>query len=49
MNLNKFTIKAQEAIQQAQQIAMGKGHQSIEPAHALKGLIEVDIYIPHTD
>lgn len=42
MNLNKFTIKAQEAIQQAQQIAMGKGHQSIEPIHILKGVMEVD-------
>ena len=42
MNFNKFTIKAQEAVQQAQQIAMGKGHQSIEPAHILKGVLEVD-------
>ncbi|MEX2596946.1 MAG: ATP-dependent chaperone ClpB [Salibacteraceae bacterium] len=42
MNLNKFTIKAQEAVQQAQQIAMTKGHQSIEPSHILKGVIEVD-------
>jgi ATP-dependent Clp protease ATP-binding subunit ClpB len=42
MNFNKFTIKAQEAAQQAQQIAMGKGNQSIEPAHILKGVLEVD-------
>jgi ATP-dependent Clp protease ATP-binding subunit ClpB len=42
MNLNKFTIKAQEAVQQAQQIAMSKTHQSIEPAHLLKGILEVD-------
>ncbi len=42
MNFNKFTIKAQEAVQQAQQIAMSKGHQSIEPAHILKGVVEVD-------
>ena len=42
MNLNKFTIKAQEAVQQAQQIAMSKSHQGIEPAHLLKGILEVD-------
>lgn len=42
MNLNKFTIKAQEAIQQAQQVAMGKEHQSIEPSHLLKGVFSVD-------
>ena len=42
MNFNKFTIKAQEAVQQAQQIAMIKGHQSIEPAHILRGVLEVD-------
>ncbi|GAB5538228.1 MAG: ATP-dependent chaperone ClpB [Salibacteraceae bacterium] len=42
MNLNKFTIKSQEAIQQAQQLAMTNDHQSIEPAHILKGILEVD-------
>lgn len=42
MNFNKFTIKAQEAVQQAQQIAMGNGHQAIEPAHLLRGVLEVD-------
>ncbi|NQV53934.1 MAG: ATP-dependent chaperone ClpB [Flavobacteriales bacterium] len=42
MNFNKFTIKAQEAVQQAQQLAMGKGQQSIEPAHLLKGIFDVD-------
>ena len=42
MNLNKFTIKSQEAIQQAQQLAMSSGHQSIEPAHILKGVFAVD-------
>ena len=30
MNFNNFTIKSQEAIQQAQQIAQGYGHQQIE-------------------
>ncbi len=41
MNLTNFTIKSQEAIQRASEIAKAKGHQSIEPAHLLKGLIEV--------
>src|ERR1043165_1994313 len=42
MNLNNFTIKSQEAVQQAQQIAAGFEQQSIEPAHLLKGLMDVD-------
>ncbi|MDP2088593.1 MAG: ATP-dependent chaperone ClpB [Flavobacteriaceae bacterium] len=42
MNLNNFTIKSQEAVQQAQQIAQGLEHQQIENAHILKGIIEVD-------
>ncbi len=42
MNLNKFTIKSQEAIQQAQMFAMEKQHQAIEPAHILHGIFEVD-------
>lgn len=42
MNLNNFTIKAQEAVQKAQQIAFSNNHQSIENAHILKALLEVD-------
>ncbi len=42
MNFNNFTIKSQEAIQKAQQIAQGFGHQQIENAHILKGIFEVD-------
>ena len=42
MNLNNFTIKSQEAVQKAQQIAQGNGHQLIENAHILKGIFEVD-------
>jgi ATP-dependent Clp protease ATP-binding subunit ClpB len=38
MNLNNFTIKAQEAIQQAFTIAEGYQHQAIESGHLLKGL-----------
>ncbi len=42
MNFNNYTIKSQEAVQQAQQIAQGFGHQQIENAHILKGVFEVD-------
>ena len=42
MDFNKFTLKAQEAIQQAQTIAEGFGHGSIENTHLLKGMMEVD-------
>ena len=42
MDFNNFTIKSQEAIQQAQQLAEGLGQQSIEPSHLLKGMIQVD-------
>lgn len=42
MNFKNFTIKSQEAIQQAQQIAMGHQHQSIENGHLLKAIFEVD-------
>ena len=39
MNLNKFTLKAQEAVQSALEIASDKGHQALEPAHLLKALV----------
>lgn len=39
MNLNKLTIKAQEAIQKAQFLATENKHQAIEPAHILKGIL----------
>ena len=42
MNLNNYTIKSQEAIQQAQQIAQGYGNQQIENEHLFKGIFEVD-------
>ncbi len=42
MNLNNFTIKSQEAVQQAMQIATMNGHQAIETGHLLKGIMEVD-------
>lgn len=42
MDFSKFTIKSQEAVQQAQQIAMENQHQQIELAHILKGIFNVD-------
>src|SRR5210317_473077 len=42
MNFNNFTIKSQEAVQRAQQMAQGFSHQQIENAHILKGILEVD-------
>jgi len=42
MNFNNYTIKAQEAIQKAQQVAQGLGHQQIENGHILKAIFEVD-------
>ncbi len=42
MNINNFTIKSQEAVQQAIQIATVNGQQYIENGHLLKGILEVD-------
>ncbi|MDR2206208.1 MAG: ATP-dependent chaperone ClpB [Flavobacteriaceae bacterium] len=42
MNLNQFTVKSQEAIGKAQQIAMEFGNQSIEPQHLLEGIFQTD-------
>ncbi len=42
MNINNFTIKSQEAIQMAQQIAQELQHQQIENEHLYKALSEVD-------
>ncbi len=42
MNLNTFTIKSQEAIQEASNLATVNGHQAIENGHILKGIIKVD-------
>jgi ATP-dependent Clp protease ATP-binding subunit ClpB len=40
MTLDKFTIKAQEAVQQAVNTAQLSGQQVIEPVHILKGVME---------
>ncbi|NDP28875.1 MAG: ATP-dependent chaperone ClpB [Flavobacterium sp.] len=42
MNINKFTIKSQEAIQQSQQLAQSFGQQQIENEHIFKAIFEVD-------
>ena len=42
MNLNNFTIKSQEAIQKAVEIAKSNSNQSIETLHLMKGIMEVD-------
>lgn len=42
MSFNNLTIKSQEAIQQAQQIAQSLGQQQLENEHIFKGVLEVD-------
>ncbi len=42
MNLENFTIKSQEAIQKAQEIAFGYQHQAIETGHLLKSILVID-------
>ena len=42
MNLENFTIKSQEVIQKAQEIAFNNQHQAIETAHILKAIYDVD-------
>jgi len=40
VRFDKFTVKAQEAVQNAQQLAESKGHRSLVPLHLLKALVE---------
>ena len=42
MNFNNYTIKSQEAVQRAQQIAQGYGHQELQNEHFFKAIEEVD-------
>ncbi len=42
MNLNNFTLKAQEAVQKAQEIAEMGMHPQIENAHLLKAILTID-------
>ncbi len=48
MNFDKFTIKSQEAVQKALQIAQGLGNPQIDNAHLMKAILEVDENVtPH--
>ena len=42
MNINNFTIKSQEVIQQAQQMAQEMQHPQIDNEHLFKALVEID-------
>ncbi|MBQ8500993.1 MAG: hypothetical protein IJ494_01620, partial [Bacteroides sp.] len=40
MNFNNFTIKAQEAVQEAVNLTQGRGQQAIEPVHLLLAVMQ---------
>ena len=42
MTLDKFTIKSQQAVQKAQEIALASQHQAIDTLHLLKGILAED-------
>lgn len=42
MDFKNYTIKSQEAVQQAQQLALGNDQQAIDTGHLLLGILEVD-------
>ncbi len=48
MNLDKFTLKAQDAVMHAQQIAQEHGHQQIEVEHLLKSLLDNPESVPYS-
>ena len=48
MNLNKYTLKAQESIQKALEIAQSENNQALEPAHVLKAFLSDSDNIIHT-
>jgi ATP-dependent Clp protease ATP-binding subunit ClpB len=45
MNFNNFTIKSQEAVEKAMEIATAKQNQAIETSHLLNGMLMVDEYV----
>src|SRR4030042_5500801 len=45
MDFDKFTMKAQEAVQKARQVAIELEHQQIECGHILKGIFLVDEHV----
>jgi ATP-dependent Clp protease ATP-binding subunit ClpB len=42
MSLENFTVKSQEAIQKALEVASGRQNQALEPIHILKAMLQVD-------
>ena len=42
MDINKLTVKSQEAVQKAQQLALSYGHSEVNTSHILKGMLEAD-------
>jgi len=47
MNTNNFTIKSQEVLQYAQQLAQSYGHQQVENEHIFKAMMEQDQHLIH--
>ena len=41
MNFNNFTIKSQEAVQEAVNLTRARGQQAIDPAHLMNGVLKV--------
>ena len=41
MNFNNYTIKAQEAVQEAVNLVQQQGQQVLEPAHLMAGILKV--------
>lgn len=48
MNLNKYTLKAQEVVQQALELAQSGNNQAMEPAHVMKSFLMDSDNIVHT-
>ena len=42
MNINNLTIKAQEVLQSAMNLASGNGNQAVEPLHILGAIVDGD-------
>jgi hypothetical protein len=40
MNFNNFTIKSQEAVQEAVNLVQSRGQQAIEPVHIMQGVTD---------
>ncbi len=48
MHFDRLTVKSQEAVQKAREVAMGHEHQAIESGHLLRGILAVDDHVvPH--